>query len=196
MIRVGRVVDRTYQDYPGFTPIVVTTASSEYGALSPYYLRDEKGRILENYWQGSKVYPFVPATIQRYSRWNSRIIWEHPTEIHCDDQKLPLPAYWAWRHKLMHNQEAVRYPVGYHHRHTCLYSLKENKDGTIEPRALNYIEARKEIYRSEYIRLVQTQPLFKALQEKLKQDENLSILLEDPRHPYGHGYCLAEALKM
>ena len=24
--------------------------------------------------------------------------------------------------------------------------------------------------------------------------ENLNIMLNDPKHPYGHGYCLAKAL--
>ncbi|AEX61932.1 hypothetical protein c7_R1070 [Megavirus courdo7] len=28
----------------------------------------------------------------------------------------------------------------------------------------------------------------------LVTDENLAIMLHDPKHPFGHGYCLAMAL--
>jgi len=52
-IRVGRI---TYEKggavhpvYEGYTPIVVLTKSSKYGDLGPYELKDENGRIMENY---------------------------------------------------------------------------------------------------------------------------------------------------
>ena len=98
---------------------------------------------------------------------------------------------------------------------------------------LNYIEGRKGIYLPVYCQLAKEQPLFKALQQKLANGENLliievdgphqesleyyknkygvddtfiqnktmlvnseniKIMLNDEKYPFGHGYCLAMAL--
>lgn len=205
---------------------------------SPFCLRDEQGRFHENIWQASKLYPYVPAITQTYSRWDPRIIWQHETEIHVQAQDgalVPLPAYWAWRQKLLANPYPVRYPVGYHHRHTCLCSFRELPEGSIDPTPLDYVTARKLIYVPEYIRLVRSHPLFVSLQQRfrhgenllildvdgpheeslpyyrhkygvpadfivrgsvLASPENLTLLLHDTKHPYGHGYALCEALRM
>jgi hypothetical protein len=233
-IRVGRIVTKERQkihpSYEGFTPIRVLTASTDFGHLGPYVLRDDKGRIMENIWQFSKVYKDVPRSIQTYSQWDRRTIWDHPAEVHVDpvtDQ--PNEKYWAWRKKGESNKDAVRYPVGMYHRNKCLYSLEESAP----TRHLNYIEARKAIYLPVYERLVRQQKDFEALQKRLhggenlliievdgphqesldyyKQKysvgddfiigetslatkENLEIFLNDSRHPFGHGYCLAAAL--
>jgi hypothetical protein len=217
-----------YPSYPGFTPVIVLTKSSPYGELGPYVLKDEEGRIMENIWQFSKVYAWVPKTQQKYSRWDSTLIWDYPEEVHMTNGKLNSK-YWKWRDQGMHNEYPVRYPVGNtKHRKECLYCLKE-KDG----KELNYVEARKEIYLDVYGRLVKQQPKFKKLQERLKNGENLliievdgphqesleyyketygvdnnfinqhtilvdlanmEIMLNDTKHCFGHGYCLAIAL--
>lgn len=185
MLRVGRVVEGRYQSYPGFSDVVVTTASSAYGALSPFCLQDEKGRYHENIWQASKLYPYIPATEQTYSRWDKRVIWRHDTEIHTEAQGgtlVTLPAYWAWRQKLLMNPYPVRYPVGYHHRHHCICSFRERPDGTIDPTPLDYVAARKQIYVPEYIRLVRKHPLFASLQQRLQAGENLLTLDVDGPH--------------
>ena len=53
-IRVGRrkYARGGYTDpsFPGFTPIICLTKSTAYGSLSPYVIKDEKGRIMENVW--------------------------------------------------------------------------------------------------------------------------------------------------
>jgi len=117
MIRVGRRVysNGSWADpsYEGYTPVVVMTASSEYGSLSPYQLKDSKGRLMENIWQFSKVYEKVPKSIQKYSRWNRKVIWNHPAETHIEDGEL-TDAYFKWREKGMYCKHAIRYPVGYH----------------------------------------------------------------------------------
>lgn len=231
-IRVGKI---TYQNnnpvhpsYPGFTPIVVLTKSSPYGSLGPYELKDEYGRIFENLWQFSKVYPWVPRSIQYHSRQYRLIVWDHPEEIHVDNGLL-TDQYWAWRMKGMCNKYPVRYPVGNDkHKSMCLCSIKE---GETEP--LDYITARKRIYLPEYIRLVKQQRQFHELLERHLQGENLlvieidgphqesltsyqeqyhvndefiinhtilvtphnmNIMINDPKHAFGHGYCLAMAL--
>lgn len=241
-IRVGRCTyeggERKDPHFGGFTPIVVLTKSSEYGALGPYVLKDEKGRIMENVWQGAKVYESVPASEQTYSRYDKRIIWSHPTETHAtwdpDTKTWNLgKKYLAWRKKLMECPDAVRYPVGFNHRHKCLFAMAEKEDGTINPKPLKYVEARKKIYVPVYTNAAKKTPMFKVLKKRLedgesllivevdapheeslvhyiqeynvKKDfiiggtmlatpENLSIMLNDDLHPYGHGYCLATAL--
>lgn len=229
-VRVGTIKSQNQLiSYPDYTQIVVMTASSPYASLSPYVLRDEDGILIENRWQFSKLYPSVPATTQRYSRWDSRVIWDHPAETHSldvGDRWRVLETYWKWREKGFRNPFAVRYPVGFHHRSSCVGAI----DGG---RILNYIEARKEIYLKYYVAAVRKQPQFQELQQRLAAGENLlilevdgpkqeslgyymekygvpsdwisessipineknlEILLNDERHPFGHGFCLAGAV--
>lgn len=234
MIRVGRriykngkYVDPVFEDY---TNIVVMTASTKYGELSPYSLKNEDGVILENLWQFSKVYKNVPKSIQKYSRYDNTIIWSHDAEIHVDEKGDLTDQYWTWRDKGMKCVYPVRYPVNYNNRHLCLYCLFEDKDCY---RELDYIEARKLLYVPEYIKSVKKEKKYRELLERLNKgenlliievdgphqesldyymksynvdkdfivddtilatDKNLDILLNDPKHPFGHGYCLALAL--
>lgn len=241
-VRVGRC---TYVDgkridphFSNFTPIVVLTKSSEYGALGPYVLRDGRGRIVENKWQAWKVYEWVPEVSQTEHRYSSKVVWKHKREIHAKwdekNQKCDvLPAYLLWRQKLENCEYPIRYPVGYEHRHKCLFSLDERDDFTIDPTPLTYIEARKAIYIKCYEEAVREVPLFQKLKERLEggenlliievdgpheetmpyyiqkynvpnnfitngtmlaTKENLQIMVNDEKHPYGHGYCLAALL--
>jgi len=239
MIRVGRVIypkfggPGIYPSYDGFTNIIVLMKGhTEWGELGPYDLVNEDGEIMENYWQFAKVYKKVPKSKRRDSR-NKKTIWDHPSEIHLKDNKL-TPEYYAWREKGMKSKDAIRYPVGFNHRHECLYALAKKDDGTIdENNQLGYVESRKKIYVKEYCRLVKKEDKFKELQNRLKSGENLliievdgphqesleyykekygvendfvqnstvlinqksiNILLNDTKHPFGHGYCLAMAL--
>ena len=241
MIRVGRCTyegsNRKDPSYEGFTPILVLTKSSPYASLSPFVLKDEKGRIMENVWQFAKVYEWIPQSTQRYSRWDSRIIWDWPAEKHAsvvEDGSYELNAnYYRWRNAGMNAKDAIRYPVGYSHRKKCLCALKEKEDGSIDPKPLDYIESRKEIYVPVYCNLVKKQKHFLELKDRLSRGENLliievdgphseslkyysdkygvandfiinntmlatpenlNIMLNDTKHPYGHGYCLASAL--
>lgn len=231
-IRVGRI---TYQSgkpvhpsFEGYTPIVVLTKSSKYGDLGPYVLADSQGRIMENKFQFSKLYPWVPASRQVYSRWNNTVIWSHPEEIHQGDDGQPTDEYWAWREKGMNNKWAVRYPVGNtSHRKLCIGVITEDGD------VLGIKDGREQVYLKTYAELVKLRPLFTKLQERLAGGENLliievdgphqesleyyketygvtnsfitndtilatkknmAIMLEDPKHSFGHGYCLAMAL--
>lgn len=232
MLRVGRIKYNpqiVYPSYDGFTRIVIMMKShSKYFDLSPYYLENEKGQIMENIWQFSKCYKEVSSSIQYYSRFNHTIIWQHPAETHIDENDNITEKYKNWREKGMNNKYAVRYPVGYKHRSKCLYSLKE-----LSGPKLDYIEARKEIYVKEYCRLVKKEKSYQLLQEMLKKGKNLlivevdgpheesldyykenygvnnsfiqrdtmlfneennRIMLNDPKHSYGHGYALCLAL--
>jgi len=230
MIRVGRC---TYENgvrkdptYPGFKPILVMMKShSKWYPLSPYELKDDQGRILENIWQFSKVYKTVPRSKQHKSQYDRTLIWEWPQERHVDENGEVNENYWKWRESGMNNQYPVRYPVGFDHRHLVLYSLEH-----INGDKLNYIEARKKIYVKKYCDLVRKVPEFDQLLEMLKNGENLliisnegphedsllyymehygvnkrfiernsilstpdnlRIMINDEKHPFGYGYCLA-----
>lgn len=233
-IRVGRRkynrrVRYTDPSFSGFTPILCLTKSTAYGSLGPYVITDGKGRIMENIWQFAKVYTNVPKSTQKYSRYNSRVIWDHPAEIHVREDGTLTEEYWAWKKKGMTCKDAVRYPVGFHHRHKCLYSLSEEN---LEEK-LDYIQSRKKIYLPVYTKCVQDLPQFIELKSRLERGENLliievdgpheesmpyyqenygveddfiskdtvlvtsehmRIMLNDSKHPFGHGYCLGMAL--
>jgi len=190
---------------------------------------------MENIWQFCKLYEKVPKTTQKYSRWDPSVIWDHPAETHFirdpknpDDGEL-TPEYFRWRKKGFEAKNAIRYPVGYHHRTKCLCALKEDQFD----QALNYVESRKQIYLPLYCSMVRQKEQFIELKKRLDQgenlliievdgphqeslpyyqdkysvndnfidqhsvlatQENLNILLNDEKHPFGHGYCLAMAL--
>lgn len=179
-VRVGRAIykdgKRIDPSYKNFTTIIVLTPSTEYGDLGPYVLKDEKGRLMENIWQFSKVYEKVPKTVCRYSRWDDTIIWDYPAEKHVENNEI-LPSYWKWRKKGMKAEHPIRYPVGFKNRHTVLYCLKR-KGGE----KLDYVTARKNIYMKIYIKLVKKEKRFLELQERLKNGENLLIVDVDGPH--------------
>jgi len=177
-IRVGTIRynkgKKIYPSYPNYIRVEVMTASTAYGELGPYVLKDEDGKIMENIWQFAKVYPKVPATTQKYSRWDDTIIWHHPAEIHVDEKGELTPEYWNWREKGMSNEYPVRYPVGYSKkaRASCLYAWWNEEK-------LDYIESREKIYLPLYTRLVKTQPKFNQLKEMLNKGTNLLIVEVD-----------------
>jgi hypothetical protein len=230
--RSGSFVDPNYEDYEQI--IIMTKSYKKYYALSPYSLKDDNGHLLENTWQFSKVYKNVPYTKSNYSRYDNRVIWKHDAEQHIDENGLLNDNYWNWREKGLKCKDAIRYPVGFKHRHKCLYSIKEGKDEyTTTSQKLTYIEGRKAIYLPLYIELAKKTKEFKLLQEKLENnknlliievdgphqeslpyykkkysvnddfikestilatEENMNIMLNDDKHAFGHGYCLAMTL--
>lgn len=230
-IRVGRIKyvngKPVQPKFEGFTPIVVMTKSSEYGDLGPYVLKNDEGHIMENIWQFSKLYPWVPASKQTYSRFDKTVIWDHPQETHVKDGK-PTEKYWQWRQKGMENPEPVRYPVGNGaHKRKCICVLSDCNE------RLGIAEGRKQVYLKTYSELVKKEPKFVELVERCRSGENLliievdgphqetlgyykekygirddfitddtilvtprnmKIMLNDPKHSFGHGYCLAMAI--
>jgi deoxyribonuclease-4 len=229
LVRVGRIVNGKNPSFEGFLPIIVLTASSAYGELGPYVLKDENNFIMENIWQFSKCYKKVAKSRQTYSRWDNTVIWEWPEEIHIDEvTQEPNEKYWKWRKTGMENSYAVRWPVGKECSKLCLYSLI-SKNGE----KLDYVSARKQIYAKVYNNLVKKEKTFCKLQKMLFEGknlliievdgphmesldyykktfsvnddfiendtilathDNLKIMLDDVKFPYGHGYCLASCL--
>lgn len=218
-----------FPTYEGYTNIVVMTKTySKWSVIGPYELKDEQERIMENVWQGSKIYQSIPP-ISQTLRGTNQISWEHPAEIHIDENNNITKEYWNWRYKLMNNLYPVRYPVGFEHRKNCVCAYAENDLMT----PLDYIAGRKAIYSPLYIELAKKHPQFEELRQRhlagenlliIEVDgphqeslphyqekygvpdnwienhtieinrENLNIMLNDSKHAYGHGYCLASAL--
>ncbi len=239
-IRVGRRIynkNGTYSDpnFEGFTKIICMTKSSEYGSLSPYELKNDKGHNLENIWQFSKVYTKVPKTSCTYSRYDSRLIWDHPAEVHITETGVITKELRKWRKKGFECKDAVRYPVGYSYRHQCLGAIKTlgHGENISDFELLDYIESRKKIYLPLFLKMVKNKPQFLQLKNRVKSGENLliievdgphqetleyykekysvndnfienntilvtkenmNVLLNDDKHPFGHGYCLAIAI--
>jgi len=184
--------------YPAFTNILCLTQSSEYGMLGPYCLTikvkfqgDDKEYdvIFENYFQASKVYEIVPEACEVRSRFDRTVIWKWPSEQHVTiyqslDPTTPpnyqiLPAYLNWRKSLMLQPEPIRYPVGKASTHKCLFALKQNGDGTLNPKYLDYVAGRKAIYLEEYVKVVKVHPEFLKLKQRLLAGENLLIVEVD-----------------
>ena len=194
-IRVGRILHnrqkgkKMFAVTDGYTNIVVTSHNkSKLGhSLSPYILADEKGRLMENIWQFSKIYPQVAQQKQK--------TWTHDAEVHVLnykklgylDQSKITPDYWKWRAKGINHKHPVRYPNGYGGKEKCicaLWSAKNNilaelddiEDEYAEMEQLDYIEARKRIYVPLYIKLAKQNAEFAELRKKLENGENLQIL--------------------
>jgi hypothetical protein len=177
-VRVGRIVNKKNPSYKGFENIVVMMKShSVWYPLSPYFLKDDNGCIMENIWQFCKIYKTVPKSLQKYSAYNNTVIWDWPEEEHINKDGNILPAYWIWREAGFHNQFAVRYPVGFNYKHMVAYSLK-NEGGP----PLNYIEARKQIYLPLYIELAKKEERYKQLKKMLDNNVNLLIIEVDGPH--------------
>ena len=177
-IRVGRIQNGKIPSYEGYKKIMVMTKSSTYGDIGPYCLKNEQGHIMENIWQFSKIYETVPASTQRYSRWDNRIIWEWPEETHMMNNQSN-DAYWVWRNAGMNAVDPIRYPVGMAHRKHAVGSLMETENGYV---MLDYIEARKEIYVKVYSDLVTKHEKFKKLKKWLDKGINLLLIEIDGPH--------------
>lgn len=227
-------------DSDNFEKIIVMIQTdhlkNEYGSLSPYNLVDERGYLIENLWQFSKVYETVPEITQTFSTTNKRVVWKHAKETHIDNDGNITKEHIAWRQKGYTCKDPVRFPVGssWKARSSCKYALAIDESGQLNPeQKLNYVESRKRIYVKEYCASVKKHPDFKILKKKLedgknlmiievdgpheesleyykeryavKDDfiknqsiectvENMKIMLNDEKHAFGHGYCLAMEL--
>ena len=234
----------------GHIPVVVMMKShGKYYKLSPYELKDEQGRILENTWQNGKVYEKVPAVCITASRYSDRVIWQRGAETHVKIEAGDVDAadalrkrgaaaltaeYHQWRRDGMNAPDAIRYPVGFAARTKCLGAFAD-RDGELDGELLGYVVSRKRVYLPLYDRLAREHPLFAELLHLLELGRklliievdgphyeslehyrksygvvdtfitpnntmaasyaNLHVVLNDTRHPFGHGYALASALQ-
>lgn len=198
-IRVGRITHtrekgkKQFAVTDGYTNIVVTSHNTtKLGhTLSPYVLKDSKGRLMENLWQFAKIYVQVGEQHQKE--------WSHDAEVHILGYKKgkPIekitPDYWKWRSKGMNHKHPVRYPNGYAGKAKCISCLWPAKTGIMaaseilnilndveneyaEMDQLDYISARKRVYIPLYIALAKQTEEFAELQAMLNRGMNLQIM--------------------
>jgi len=183
---------------PGYKTVLCLTASTPYGSIGPYCVKDKNGHIMENAWQARKIYEHVPRTRQPRSRYDSTVIWEWPSEVHWDGNG-PTPAYWKWRAALLAAPEAVRYPVGRAHRKHCKGFLwrhtgddtgvyTDDEEDMANYQLLDYVEARKVGYVPVYMECLRDKPKFVELQQRHARGENLLIVEVDGPHKESLGY--------
>jgi hypothetical protein len=184
-IRVGRCkfqkepyYKRIDPKYEGFTPIVVMTSKSGYGTMSPYNIKDEQGRIMENNYQFCKIYKRVPAISKPLGKW-SKLIWNHPAEVHITEDNKITPEYIAWRKKGRTFTDAVRYPLGYNERHKCVGFIKDDPNPGDTPILLNYIEARKQAYGPMYEAGLEENEIAHSLKKRYLNGESFLIIEVD-----------------
>jgi len=77
---------------------------------------------------------------KRYSRYDQRIIWQHPSEKHINKNEDVTNEYWFWREKEMTSRD----PVGFSVRSSCVDALWSNEKD--EYRNYDYVEAKKKIF--------------------------------------------------
>lgn len=254
-IRVGRIKRRfdkgpKHPTTDGYLNIVVTSHNKKGlgSTLSPYVLCDEDGRNMENLWQFGKIYEIIPKVVDKTG-------WKWEAQRHCTLEKAriktrikPTKEFWEWRQAGMEFPKAVRYPVGFQHRHKCIGHLwptdGQNKNicnSKANHQLYLYKEARVKIYSTLYIKMVRATKEFRTLRKLLKKGynlqildvdgpdvnlaidedgnviapydqiptgeygksgvgsidinkENIKLLLNDTKQPFGHGYVLAVAL--
>ena len=210
--------------FPDFTPVVVLAKSSKYSNLSPCTLKDESGYILENIWQFSKVYRSVPKTKQAYSHFHPNwIIWEHPEETLTDQFGEPLPSYWKWRErgfKNLHPVRATQKNCLYFlkekggKRLSCIEARKQIYFPTycrLVKKEAQFSELKTRLLYGENLLIIEVngphqeslkyyREVYGVSENFIDEDtilanlENLRLMLNDPKHPFGYGYCLAAAL--
>lgn len=179
-LRVGRY-DSRKQRQPitcGFTNELIHVKEE----LSPFQLKDEKGRIVENVWQFQKWFPFVKE--QKQTRIYS---WSHPFEIHQNPEtKEPTDDYLRWRQKGLNFRTAVRWPNGPGGAKECICHLVEDQDESkLYPifsittptkfKKLDYIAARKEVYFQVYVTAARKTKSFRDYKRRLLEGENIQI---------------------
>lgn len=187
---------------------------SRYYEMSPYYLKTDgleeqinDGNILfENFWQGSKVFPVVYPIIVRPHYQSDIIWWQWDKKERHIDGDIVLPEYKNWRQSIWQCKNPIRYPNSFNRRSECAFLL-------LNDRKLDYITSRKDLYIKEYSRLIKKLLIYHTLLNKLRNGqklcifeidvptndfyptiENLTLLENDKKKPYGHGLCLAMSL--
>ena len=233
MIRVARYIyNKPEPKYDNYEPIaVISMSNTKWRLLSPFFLKDGKGRLFENIYQFQKCYPSIPKVQIKNSA--NEIIFDHPAEVHFINDVVQ-PEYYNWRTKGENCQYPIRFPVGKHNSHKCLFSIPSGPNDNINPLIrLDYVESRKKIYVKKYSALVKQTKDFLELKQMLSEGKNIliidvdgphqesllyyknkyninddfitndsieinensiNILLNDTKHPFGHGYVLAMSL--
>ncbi len=170
-----------YNKVPGALNVVVHTAGyGKWSTLSPFVMKDNNGHILENIWQGGKVYEKTRKNSQKLSRYrnDSPIIWEQDAETHIDSKtKKVNDLQRKWRKRLLNNKFAVRYPNTWRGKTEVSYSFSYDfeKGEYDESKQYGYVESRKALYVKMYQRFLPENGTYKELLGILKSGKDVNI---------------------
>lgn len=214
----GRGSSYKYPAREGFTRVDVTSGSfKSFGlhkatGMSPLYLGPitdcdgDKALRFENMWQFRKVYPQLghwdEATQRPTKAWD---VWRRAgnAKLNPKGKGIRTPYEVSKLRKLWREKKIPAWtPV-------CMWWQNE---------ALDYVTSRKRVYVPAYAALVAENDAFKAMKALVDAGENimvldldgpplslypsglhvtedsLTIMLNDPNYPFGHGYVVAALL--
>jgi hypothetical protein len=184
------VIPEEYDDYQIVN--VLKWDKSIYAPLSPYAMRTDGneiaknsgGIIFENFYQGLKIYPRIysnevyPSVFQKGKK--EYLSWKWETKNKYGDvvydaanDKINYEAYYEWRDSIWQCNKPIRYPNGFHHRHTCAFALIIDDEGN--ERRMDYLTLRREIYIKEYQRLARKTNEYKSILKMLREGQNIMI---------------------
>jgi hypothetical protein len=177
-----------YKDYTAIN--VLKWKNSKWKSLCPYYLKTDgdelcynPGNILfENFYQGLKVYDIIYENEVYPSRYfvnKPQYLWWKYTpsnkdgDIIINNNEINYENYFKWRDELWKCTNPIRYPNKIHRRKNTQFALFIDKEG--KEIRMDYLTARREIYITEYVRLIKQLPEYTILLNKLKKGENIMI---------------------
>lgn len=166
-IRVGRIL--TMQDKGRKKPItfgylniiIIAGPGKELGRELDSNILKYDGKILQNIWEFSKIYP-QHLTVKNYN------LLPHIKNLH----EFIKPEYWTWQTNGWESVKPIRYPFGIMACGDHVGFIKktgENIEFLTEP------EARKKIFAPIYKKLVQKTDDYKKLQEMHNNGYNLQL---------------------
>ena len=194
MITTQRIQSTTSKaiEIENYTTInVLKWKNSKWKNLSPYLLvtdglesHSNPGNVIfENYWQGCKIYDMVYENKVYASRyhinkpehlwWDFQPINEEGDQTYdVENQTIDYDNYYHWRDSLWECENPIRYPNKIHRRKNTQFALYKSKS---KEKRLSYIQARKQIYFKEYVRLIKQTNEYNLLLDKLYNGENIMI---------------------
>jgi len=212
----------TYPSYPNFTFIsVVSKSKGEFKDLSPFFLKNENGVIFENYWQFSKVYPQVPEMKDKLWKWPMEIHMENgePNQLHWKWMQAGYAYGSPVRYPVgRKNKGTVAYSVKIEGNSYKKLDYVQSRKEIYLPEYVRLVK-KSYLFRQLVERYEAGENLligdvdgphqeslgyyqqkygvgsdFIINDSMLADRKNMDIMLNDPKHPFGHGYCLAGAI--
>lgn len=197
MIATRRILTTSEKPIPkdGYETInVLKWQNGRWKTLCPYLLktdgkekiRNPGGVLFENFYQGCKVYDIVYSNKVYPSRFHTKpeyLWWEYSPvndtgdliyDVSTDtiDHKL----YRRWRDSLWSCSNPIRYPNKKSNTKNTICSIRLKKlDGKYKEIRMDYITARKNIYMTEYKRLIRVLPAYQELLKMLRDGKNLLL---------------------
>ena len=221
MIKVGCF--KKSKSEPGFTNVeAVSVSKSGFKVFSPFFLHDEDDIIFENYWQFHKVYEEVPdidiikdgESIWKHSK-EKHIENGELTSNYFKWREKGMKCQEPLRYPVGKNYASkCKFALQYDKKLNYIQSRKEiylKKYCELAKKIPLFDYLKKQLKAKKNLLILDFdgphQNSLAYYKEKYNVDDNfisnhameinqknINIMINDPKHPFGHGYCLALAL--